>query len=105
MSSTPRSRDAFRLAVNVATGIIVSGSIAATGALAAVAANETAAKEHRKGSADLASPVVVVKQRPTKVVPRYVTKPAKGGTITSPRVARRTVVVTRVVRTTKSSGS
>ncbi|QLQ15243.1 MAG: hypothetical protein HZY73_05515 [Micropruina sp.] len=48
------TRNGFRIAVNVGTGLVAAGSIVATGAMAAVAENETAHRQWLNEHKDVA---------------------------------------------------
>lgn len=110
MSYSPASRTRYRRVVAVGTGLFASGSLLATGALVAVAENETAAKQARlddEKRAAAAPPVVeVTRERPYRTRAKVVSKPGNGGVVAAGGSAQPTRTVTRVVRrTTKSSGS
>ena len=110
MRYNPASRTRYRRLVAVGTGLVTSGSLLATGALVAVAENETAAKQARldaeKGAAAATPVVEVTRDRPYRTKVQVITKPGTGGAVASGRTAQPTRTITRVVRrTTTSSGS
>lgn len=109
MGYTAATRNGYRLAVHLGTGLLAAGSIAATGAVAAVAENETAQRDwvnEQKGYQVVANPVIVrAVELPHRTKTRYVTKPGTGSRLTQPSSSRVYRPVVRVVKTTKSSGS